>query len=53
MAREIEMTPNELEVLIHCHVSPATHPRADASAVNQALRSLETCGLIERADREG
>lgn len=47
------MTPNDIEILIHCHVSPAVHPRADAPAVQQALRSLETNGLIEQRDGEG
>jgi len=42
------MTPNDIEILIHCHVSPRPHPRADAIAVKETLRSLETNGLIER-----
>ncbi len=45
------MTPNDIEVLIHCHVCPAPHPRAEAPAVTQTLRSLEVNGLI--AQREG
>ena len=46
------MTPNDIEVLIHCHVSPSVHPRADAPAVRDALRSLEANGLIEQRDQE-
>ena len=40
------MTPNDLEVLIHCHVSPTAHPRIDAPAVKEALDMLEKNGLI-------
>jgi len=47
------MTPNDIEILIHCHVSPAVHPRADAPAVKEALRSLEVNGLIEQRDGDG
>lgn len=42
------MTPNAIEILIHCHVTPAPHPRKDAPAVAEELRSLEANGLIER-----
>lgn len=42
------MTPLEIEVLIHCHVSPFEHPRANATAVSEALRTLEVNGLIEQ-----
>jgi predicted transcriptional regulator len=50
---EIEMTPNDIEILIHCHVSPSVHPRDNAPAVQQALRSLVTNGLIEQIDGGG
>ena len=40
------MTPNAIEILIHCHVSPTVHPRSDAPAVKQELQSLEQYGLI-------
>ena len=40
------MTPNDLEILIHCHVSPTPHPRIDAPAVVQALDDLVECDLI-------
>lgn len=41
------MTPNAIEILIHCHVSPMPHPRRDAPAVAEELRSLQVNGLIE------
>ena len=44
------MTPNSIEVLIHCHCSPKEHPRANTSAVQDALKELETNGLIVRTD---
>jgi hypothetical protein len=40
------MTPNDIEVLIHCHVSPSPHPRANAPAVQGALEWLREAGLI-------
>ena len=46
------MTPNDIEVLLHCHTSPAIHTRGDAPAVKEAIRSLEANGLIERRDQE-
>jgi len=42
------MTPNDIEILIHCHVSPAQHPRYGSPAVGQSLHTLEKNGLIER-----
>ncbi len=42
------MTPNDIEVLIHCHCVPAIHPRIDAPAVAGAIRMLELHGLIEK-----
>lgn len=31
------MTPNDIEVLIHCHTTPTAHPRADAPAVENSI----------------
>lgn len=42
------MTPNEIEVLIHCHVCQAQHPRADALEVRDALESFFRNGLITK-----
>jgi hypothetical protein len=47
------MTPNEIEILIHYHVSPAPHPRIDALAVNEATRRMVDNGLIEQREDEG
>lgn len=44
------MTPNDIGVLLHCHTTPQKHPRADAPAVREALRTLETNGLIEQRE---
>ena len=46
------MTPNDIEILIHCHTSSADHPRKGAPAVVLAFRGLEKNGLIEWCDRE-
>lgn len=42
------MTPNDIEVLIHIHVSPRIHPRIDAPAVMDAIDMLLKRKLIER-----
>ena len=40
------MTPLEIEVLIHCHVCPAPHPRLGAPAVAEAIERFERNGII-------
>lgn len=47
------MTPNDIEILIHCHVCPLPHPRADAPAVEESLRNLFVRGLIEKDGNGG
>lgn len=47
------MTPCEIEVLIHCHVSPSRHPRANAPAIQEAIQHFVKNGLIEIVRREG
>lgn len=44
-------TPSDLEVLIHCHVSPTVHPRASAPAIIDGISRLCAYGLIEKDDR--
>jgi len=39
-------TPNHIEVLLHCHVSPRKHPGFNAPAVREALEELRDSGLI-------
>lgn len=41
------MTPNAIEILIHCHVCSLPHPRKSAPAVWEELCSLRANGLIE------
>ena len=41
------MTPNAIEILLHCHCSQEPHPRRQAPAVAQELHSLFANGLIE------
>ena len=47
------MTPNAIEILIHCHVCPSPHPRKDAPAVAEELDSLQRNGLIEPGSQGG
>jgi len=42
------MTPEEIEVLIRCHVSPTTHPRISEPAVQQAIRMFEAGGIVRK-----
>jgi len=46
------LSPSDIEVLIHCHVSPAPHPRFHAPAVREALDMWERCGFIH-CSRDG
>ncbi|MCH8247060.1 MAG: hypothetical protein IH951_11710 [Bacteroidetes bacterium] len=41
------MTPNDIEVLLHCHTSGEAHPNIGAVAVCGALKKMESNGLIE------
>ncbi len=40
------MTPNDIEVLIHCHTTQKRHPRMGAPAVDGAIAMLCNAGLI-------
>lgn len=44
------MTPNAIEILIHCFVCPEPHPRCHAPAVVDELDRLEHNGLIEKVE---
>jgi len=46
------MTPNDIEVLLHCYYSPEPHPRVDSTAVLESLRSMKQNGLIEPRDTD-
>lgn len=47
------MTPNEIEVLIHYHVSPEPHPRVDSGAVQYALDMFVENGIITYNGQRG
>lgn len=40
------MTPNDIEILIHCYVSPSAHPRYDAPAVKDSIGKMVQMGLL-------
>ncbi len=40
------MTPSDIEVLIHCYVSPSRHPRYDSPEVKEAYSGFLSNGLI-------
>lgn len=40
------MTPNDIEVLIHCHTVPSVHPRITAPAVREALKTFVIENMI-------
>jgi hypothetical protein len=46
------VTPNLIEVLLHCYVSPEPHPRIHAPAVREALDWLHDRDLVyAKSDR--
>jgi hypothetical protein len=42
-----DVTPNLIEVMIHCYVSPEPHPRYDTPAVSGAIRILLEHSLVQ------
>lgn len=49
--RNCIVSPSNLELLLHCHVSPEQHPRLEAKAIKGGLEYLQGHGMIERYDR--
>ena len=45
---ESEMTPLEIEVLIHCHSCPAPHPRLNAPTVAGTITEFKNQEVIRR-----
>jgi len=43
-------SPNNIDVLLHCHTSSTEHPRIDALAVQEAIQMLLTLAAIERKE---
>ena len=46
------MTPNDLEILIHCNVCPEPHPRLHALAVEESIRNFIRDGILEVGEKE-
>lgn len=46
--KETIMTPNDIDVLLHCFVSPSVHPRLDAPAVQETIARFIEQDLITR-----
>jgi len=43
------MTPNDIEFLIHCHVSPRVHERIESNAIQETIeRFLASALIIQR-----
>lgn len=40
------MTPNDIEFLIHCYVSPRRHDRVEAPAIKEAIEMFLAGGMI-------
>ncbi len=47
------LTPNDLEILIHCHVSPTLHPNINAPAVRETIDRFVKDGIIESSYEGG
>ena len=43
------MTPNDIDVLLHYHVSPILHPRFGSTAVEEATKHFLRDGILEHA----
>jgi len=48
-----EMTPNDLEILIHCYVSPEEHPRINAPAVMESIGKFVDDDILEERITDG
>lgn len=46
------MTPNDIEILIHCHVCPSVHPRISAPAVNESITQFCIEGILAVDDEK-
>lgn len=46
------MTPLELEILIHCHVTSTQHPNLDAPAVKEGFKKFKADGIIVLAGKD-
>lgn len=44
------MTPNDIEILIHCHVCQLVHPRISAPAVSESITQFCIDGILAVAD---
>jgi hypothetical protein len=47
MCKEPMWSVNDIQVLLHFHVSPEPHPRAHATAVQETIAMLVRNGMIE------
>lgn len=43
-------TPNEIEVLLHYHVSPEPHPRIGYGAVTEAVHRFARNGILSKVE---
>lgn len=49
---EHHLSPNDIEVLIHCHCRPEPHPRLDAPAVRDAINRFLHFGIIKISGKD-
>ena len=46
-------SPNNIDVLLHCHTRVCPHPKIDAPAVAEALEMFERLGVIKKTSEPG
>ena len=46
------MTPNDIQVLLHCYCSPEPHPRLAAPAVSEAVNAFIKSGILAKHDTD-
>lgn len=47
------MTPNDIDVLLHYHVSSAAHPRITSSAVQDSIEMLIADEMLVKNEKNG
>ena len=53
MKMKTPLSPSDIEVLLHCHVSPSRHPRLEAEAVLQAIGMFVQTGMVAHNPQPG
>jgi hypothetical protein len=53
MKMKSPLSPSDIEVLLHCHTTPARHPRFEAEAVQRAISMFVQAGMVVHNPQPG